>query len=95
MASFIIPSNSKSTVILDRPADWDEWLFLIEFTAQHSEISSYINLSKLEPSELVEPAEPISMDIKESVTALTGLFAEKRDIYKILRDEYKIKLMFY
>ncbi len=83
---------SKITVILDSPQDWDKWLFLVKSRARESDILPYINIdSTHEPSILLEPSDLELKDINNTVTSIISLNQDKREIYRLLQDEYRVK----
>ena len=87
---------TKTTVILDGPSDWDEWIFLINSKAQDGDVESPIDLNATEePPRLREPTEPEITHVKAAATSLADLSAGEREMYKILRDEYRTKLARY
>ncbi len=91
MTSTTIPI-SKITVILDSPRDWDEWLFLVKSRARENDILPYIDIdSTHDPSILLEPSDPESKDVNNTATSVINLNRDEREIYGLLRDEYRVK----
>ena len=44
---------TKSTVILDKPGDWDDWLYIVKTIARNAEILDLVGLR--------ETAEPVAL----------------------------------
>lgn len=57
-------SPARSTIIvLDKPSDWDEWLFLLKRKANNHDIWQYIN-----PEEATQPALPEKPTLPDAKT---------------------------
>jgi ABC-type glycerol-3-phosphate transport system substrate-binding protein len=86
----------KSVVILDKPSDWDEWLYSVKRIARNAKITDLVGLGAAGPiPQFKEPQEPSYGDVNSEATLLTHLNRDQADLYKILRDEYKTKLLAY
>jgi hypothetical protein len=89
-------SPVKTTVILDRPSDWDEWLFLVKSKANDSDIWQYIDLNKLaEPQSLLDPIKPKASDVNAAATSVIALTPQEQSTFKLLHDEYRTELIIY
>ena len=87
---------TKTTVILDNPSDWHEWLFVIRNKALDKGIEHLIDPDlATEPTQLTEPKKPTSQDVKFDVLSFTDLDHGQFELFKILRDEYKTDLAKY
>jgi hypothetical protein len=89
-------SSTKSTVILDRPADWHEWLFIVKNRALDHDVEQLIDPDlATEPPRPTEPLKPTPQDVKSDAHGLTDLNSQQIELFKLLRDEYKIDLAKY
>ena len=92
MASLI----TKTTVILERPSDWHEWLFIIRNRALDNNIEQLVNPDlATEPLRPTEPTKPTPNDVKRGANGLTDLDAPQIELYKLLREEYKMEFAKY
>jgi hypothetical protein len=91
-----IPTVLKSSIILEKPADWHEWMIVINLKAKSGKVKQLIDPDlTTEPIPLKEPKRPKSSDIKEGVTTTVALTAAEREEYRFRREDYKIELMRY
>ena len=87
---------TKSTVLLDRPSDWHDWLLLIQAKALQQDVEKYCN-----PDLAVEvvlppkPTRPLPDNVVRSALSVQALNVEQRGIYRQLVDDYKIDLVEY
>ncbi len=89
-------SAKTTTVILDKPSDWHEWLFVIRNRALDTGIKHLIDPDlATEPPQLTEPTKPTPKDVKFEALGLTDLNSAQIELFKILRDEYRIELVKY
>ena len=87
---------TRTTVILDKPSDWDEWIFILEQKAKAANIWQLINPDlDAEPAQPEEPIEPRPEDVREGVLSIAGLTAADRDVYKLLFASYKSQVAKY
>ncbi|KAF2688977.1 hypothetical protein K458DRAFT_465626 [Lentithecium fluviatile CBS 122367] len=84
MATESDPATTRITVVLDKPSDWHNWLFIRQDSAQRSDLWQYVNpdIAADELSELKEPVEPKLTDYKEGAESLGSLSADDRESYK-------------
>ena len=69
-----ITNITKSNIILEKPADWHEWMIVINHKAQSGEVKQLIDPDlTTEPVLLKEPDRPKPSDIKEGVTTTVAL----------------------
>jgi hypothetical protein len=86
----------KSSVILEKPTDWHEWMIVINLKTESGEVKQLINPDLIiKPIPLKEPDRPKPNDIKENVTTTVTLTAAEREEYRFKREDYKIKLIKY
>src|SRR2546423_15215547 len=77
-------SPNRTTVVLDKPSDWYEWIFILEQKAKAANSWNLINPDlNTEPAQPEEPIEPRPQDIREGVLSIAGLTAADRDVYKL------------
>ena len=91
------PSYAPSVVgvILDVPADWDEWIAMIKANALDMDVWAHMDSTqKNEPALPIKPKEPTPIEVRANSTLLT-LTGEDLSKYRILRDEYKTNLAEY
>ena len=79
----------KISVILNSPADWDEWIEVIKTQALAGKIWQYLDPSKDAVPALDEPVAPTPDKVNPQKTTVAQLTAEEREQYKILRQDYK------
>ena len=84
---------TKATVILDKPGDWDDWLYIVKTIARDAEILDLIGLREtaMPVSFLQAPKEPLCSDIKETALRITDLDQKELDMFKVLYKQYKVK----
>jgi hypothetical protein len=86
----------KSSIILKKPANWHEWIIVINLKAKSSKVKQLINSNlTTEPILLKEPERPKSSDIKEGITTTVALTAAEWEEYWFRRKDYKIELIRY
>jgi hypothetical protein len=78
------PAITRITVVLDKPSDWHNWLFIRQNSAQRTNLLQYVNPSIAvdELPELKELVEPKLTDYKEGAKSLGNLSAADRESYK-------------
>ena len=58
-------TTKTATVILDRPSDWHEWLFIVKNRALDSDVEQLIDPDLATEHELsTEPLKPTPQDVK-------------------------------
>jgi hypothetical protein len=83
-------STSTKAVILDRPKDWQPWLFIVKTMAEGSDVWRYINPEiDTTPAIPPRPIKPTIQQIKAAATSLVDLTVEERDLYKLMLADYK------
>ena len=88
--SYDFDSPTKTSVILDKPSDWDEWLFLIKEKAVTNDVWQYSNPTlREEPTLPSKPTRPVPSDVKAGVTTIQDLTPDDRQTLQYLRDDYK------
>jgi hypothetical protein len=86
----------KSSLILEKPTDWHEWMIVINLKAESGEVKQLINPDlTTESIPLKEPDRLKSSDIKEDVTTTVALTVAERKEYRFRREDYKIELTRY
>ncbi|KAI0616172.1 hypothetical protein TUN199_11840, partial [Pyrenophora tritici-repentis] len=82
---------TKTTVILEKPSDWQEWLFLRRDKATLNGIWEYCNpdMSQHELKKLIEPVRPTPATVAEGVTLRSQLTHEQRLDYQDLLDAWE------
>lgn len=84
-------TTKPTTVILEGPSDWYEWLFVIRNKALDSGIEQLIDPDQaIEPLRLTEPTKPTPQSVKFDALGVTDLDATQLELFKILRDEFKM-----
>jgi hypothetical protein len=90
------PTVLKSSIILEKSADWHEWMIVINLKAESSEVKQLIDPGlTTEPIPLKEPDRPNPSDIKEGATTTVDLSAAEREDFRFRREDYKIELIRY
>lgn len=88
--------TTKTTVILEKPSDWHEWLFIIRNKALDNDIEQLINPDlATEPPQLIEPTKPTPQNVRLDAMDITDLNNKEIELFKILRDEFRIDLAKY
>jgi Mg2+ and Co2+ transporter CorA len=83
-------SSTTKQVILDRPKDWQPWLFIVKTMAEGSDVWRYINPEIDTPPVIPpRPIKPTIQQIKAAATSLVDLAVEERDLYKLMLADYK------
>src|SRR4051812_33326379 len=94
--STVSTTPTRSTVILEKPSDWDEWIFIVEQKAKSANIWNLVNPDlATEPAQPREPSEPTPATVKPGATSIVGFSAEERDTYKLLFAGHKTQLAKY
>lgn len=82
---------TKTTVILEKPSDWHEWLFIIRNKALDNGIEQLIDPDlATEPPKLTEPTKPTPQNVKFDALGITDLNNKEIELFKILRDEFRM-----
>jgi hypothetical protein len=85
-------SPAKVSVILDKPSDWNEWMFLVKQRAQLVEVWQYANPELEEaPTKPKRPQRPEPSDVKPEALTIGELTDQERQTLLIFRDDYKIQ----
>ena len=79
----------KVSVILNNPADWDEWIEIIKTQALAGKVWQHLDPSEDTVPALEEPVAPTPAQVNEAKTTVTELTPDEREQYKILRQDYK------
>lgn len=88
--SYDFGSPVKSSVILDKPSDWDEWLFLVKEKALINDIWQYTNPNlDVEPIQPIKPVRPTPIDVDPQAITILDLTPDQRLTLQLLRDDYK------
>lgn len=84
MATESDPATTRVTVILDKPSDWHNWLFIRQDAAQRNGLWQYVNpdIAADKLPELEEPVEPTLTDYKDSTESLRDLNAADRELFR-------------
>ena len=89
------PAVTRATIILDKPTDWLNWLFIRKDSCRRHELWQYVNPETPEdqiPS-LKEPREPLVTEYSETATSLASLSAEDRNSFRWDYERYERKLL--
>ena len=83
-------STTAKAVILNRPKDWQPWLFIVKTMAKGSDVWRYIN-PKIDTTLAIppRPIKPTIQQIKAAATSLVDLTVEEQDLYKLMLADYK------
>jgi hypothetical protein len=79
----------KISVILDGPADWDEWIEIVKTLALAGKVWDYVDPSKDEVPALEEPRSSQSKNVNAQASIFGQLSREEREEYRVLRQDYK------
>ena len=79
----------KISVILNNPADWDEWIEIIKIQALASKVWQHFDPFKDTIPALKEPVAPTPAQINAAKTMVTEFTLDERKQYKILQQDYK------
>jgi hypothetical protein len=91
-----ITNITKSNVILKNPADWHEWMVVVNHKAESGEVKQLIDPDlTTEPILLKEPDRPKPSDIREGVTTTVALTAAEREEFRFQREDYKTEFIRY
>jgi hypothetical protein len=80
---------NKTTVVLAKPSDWDEWILIINFMTRRSDIDEYVDLIKPETPESVKPGMSTFFSIKSGATSSKNLTEDERRDLLMMRDDFK------
>jgi hypothetical protein len=87
-------SSTTKAVILDKPSDWEPWLFVVKAMAEGGDTWDYMN-PNLE-SELVVPKRPMMPkpnDVNPTKTDVLTLTTEETEKYKVMITLYRDEQM--
>ena len=83
-------SPTRITVVLDKPSDWDECVFLLERQARGSDIWQHINPAlEAQPTLPTKPIFPEVNKVNDGATSPKDLDSDQIKVLSILIDEYK------
>jgi hypothetical protein len=85
----------KVSVVLSNTNDWDKWIEVVKVHALTGEVWEYVNPSKDQVPILKEPALPKPENVNADIVFYGQLSAKEKDDYKMLRQDYKLKLDHY
>jgi hypothetical protein len=92
MASFIM----KTSVVLKKSVDWDEWVLIINAMAKRGDVSEYVDLTAaVETAEPARPAIPTFSTIKSGAASLADLDLTQQRELSILHENFKEILRIY
>jgi hypothetical protein len=81
---------TAKTVILDRPAHWDSWIFIVKAIAQGGDAWKYVNPDLgSEPIIPSRPEKPTATHINPAKSSTTSLTPAELDMYKVMLAEYR------
>ena len=81
---------TAKTVILDRPAHWDSWIFIVKAIAQGGDAWKYVNPELgTEPDIPSRPEKPTAAHINPAKSSTTSLTPAELDMYKVMLAEYR------
>ena len=81
---------TAKTVILDRPAHWDSWIFIVKAIAQGGDTWKYVNPELgTEPVIPSRPEKPTAAHINPAKSSTTSLTPAELDMYKVMLAEYR------
>ncbi|VCU40657.1 Bgt-20919-3, partial [Blumeria graminis f. sp. tritici] len=91
------PTVTRVTVVLDKPGDWFDWLFIRKDSCFRHDLWQYVNPETPRHSlpVLTEPPEPGLTSYKADAISLANLGKEDRDTCRWDYDRYERKLMEY
>jgi hypothetical protein len=81
----------KISVILNSPADWDEWIEVIKTQALTDKVWEYLDPAEDEVLTLTKPSALTPEKINPNKTTFSQLTPKEREYYKIFRQDYKWK----
>jgi hypothetical protein len=81
--------SQKISVTLNGPSDWDEWIKVVKTLALIGKVWDYVDPTKDEVPALEEPLPPQPKDVNDQTATFGDLFQEKREEYRILKQNYK------
>jgi hypothetical protein len=83
-------STTTKAVILDKPSDWEPWLFVIKTIANGGDTWRYMDPDlEVEPTIPIRPEMPTPKDVNPDKTTLVSLSIEEKETFKILLAIYK------
>jgi hypothetical protein len=67
-------STMKTSVVLKKSVDWDEWVLIINAMAKRGDVSEYVDLTAaVEPAEPARPVIPTFLTVKPGAALLADL----------------------
>ena len=81
------------TITLEKPSDWDSWIFVVKSIANGRDAWKYIDPSlNLEPVIPICPIQPSAQDVKQDASSVVDLQPAELEKYKVLLAEYREQL---
>jgi hypothetical protein len=84
-----LSTPQKISVILNSPADWDEWIEIIKTRALSGKLWQHLDPSEDTVPALEEPVATTPAQVNPAKTTVTELTPDESEQYKILRQDYK------
>jgi hypothetical protein len=92
MITNTITNVTKSNVILENPADWHEWMIVINHKAESGEAKQLIDPDLTTKSMLLrKPDRPKPSDTREGVTTTVALTAAEREEFRFQNEDGRVK----
>jgi hypothetical protein len=82
-------TSQKISVILNSPADWDEWIEIIKTQALAGKVWQHLDPFEDNVPALEEPVVPTPAQVNPVKTTVMELTPDEREQYKLLRQDYK------
>ena len=83
-------STTTKVVILDKPSDWEPWLFIVKTIADGGDTWRYLHPDlDTEPVVPNRPRMPTSTDVNPEKPTLLALDAAEKETYNLLLTVYK------
>jgi hypothetical protein len=82
-------TSQKISVILNSPADWDEWIEIIKTQALAGKVWQHLDPFEDNVPALEEPVVPTPAQVNPAKTTVMELTPDEREQYKLLRQDYK------
>src|ERR1700730_14161306 len=83
-------SYTTKAVILDKPSDWETWLFVVKAMAEGGDTWDYMNPNlETEPVVPKRPTMPKPNDVNPSKTDVLTLTPEETEKYKVMITLYR------
>ncbi len=86
---------SKTSRILKKFDDWNEWIMIIKTIIKQNDVEKYVNLIKIDFAEFIEFDFFIFFTIKLDTTNSINLSIDEQRDLAILREDYKKKIRKY